>query len=109
MTHWGLFAYIGPGAGFAFLGSFLPSVLAVLAGIASMVVWPFRIAWSLLARRRRTQFRKAIFLGFDGLDPVITEKLMAEGKLPNFARLRDRGSYRAKLGSLPSAISFSVM
>ena len=102
MTHWGLFAYIGPGAGFAFLGSFLSLVLAVLAGIASMVVWPFRIAWSLLARRRRTQFRKAIFLGFDGLDPVITEKLMAEGKLPNFARLRDRGSYRRLRTTFPA-------
>jgi len=54
----GTLAYIGPGAGFAFLGSFLSLVLAVLAGIASMVVWPFRIAWSLLARRRRTQFRR---------------------------------------------------
>jgi predicted AlkP superfamily phosphohydrolase/phosphomutase len=102
MTHWGFFAYIGPGAGFAFLGSFLSLVLAVLAGIASMVVWPFRIAWSLLARRRRTQFRKAIFLGFDGLDPVITEKLMAEGKLPNFARLRDRGSYRRLRTTFPA-------
>jgi predicted AlkP superfamily phosphohydrolase/phosphomutase len=102
MTHWGLFAYIGPGAGFAFLGSFLSLVLAVLAGIASMVVWPFRMAWALLSRRRRTQFRKAIFLGFDGLDPVITEKLMAEGKLPNFARLRDRGSYRRLRTTFPA-------
>ncbi len=102
MIHWGLFAYIGPGAGFAFLGSFLSLVLAVLAGIASAVVWPFRMAWSLLARRRRTRFDKAIFLGFDGLDPVIAEKLMAEGKLPNFARLRDRGSYRRLRTTFPA-------
>ncbi|MGA2153819.1 MAG: alkaline phosphatase family protein, partial [Bryobacteraceae bacterium] len=102
MTHWGLFAYIGPGAGFAFLGSFLSLVLAVLAGIASAVIWPFRMAWSLLSRRRRTQFKKAIFLGFDGLDPVIAEKLMAEGKLPNFARLRDRGSYRRLRTTFPA-------
>ncbi|MGA2274185.1 MAG: alkaline phosphatase family protein [Bryobacteraceae bacterium] len=102
MTQWGLFAYIGPGAGFAFLGSFLSLVLAVLAGIASMIVWPFRMAWSLLARRRRTQVAKAIFLGFDGLDPVITEKLMAEGQLPNFARLRDQGSYRRLRTTFPA-------
>jgi predicted AlkP superfamily phosphohydrolase/phosphomutase len=102
MTHGGLFAYIGPGAGFAFLGSFLSLVLAVLAGIASAVVWPFRMAWALLARRRRTQVGKAIFLGFDGLDPVITEKLMAEGKLPNFARLRDHGSYRRLRTTFPA-------
>ncbi len=102
MTHWGLAAYIGPGAGFAFLGSFLSLVLAVLAGIASAVVWPFRMIWSLLVRPGRTRFRKAIFLGFDGLDPVITEKLMAEGRLPNFARLRDQGSYRRLRTTFPA-------
>ncbi|MGB7762884.1 MAG: alkaline phosphatase family protein, partial [Bryobacteraceae bacterium] len=102
MIHWGLFAYIGPGAGFAFLGSFLSLVLAVLAGIASAVIWPFRMAWSLLSRRRPTQVKKVIFLGFDGLDPAITEKLMAEGTLPNFARLRDRGSYRRLRTTFPA-------
>jgi predicted AlkP superfamily pyrophosphatase or phosphodiesterase len=43
-----------------------------------------------------------IFLGFDGLDPAITEKLMAEGKLPNFARLRDQGSYRRLRTTFPA-------
>ncbi|HEY9140044.1 MAG TPA: alkaline phosphatase family protein [Bryobacteraceae bacterium] len=102
MTHWGLFAYVGPGAGFAFLGSFLSVLLAVLAGIASLIVWPFRMAWSLLARPRRTRVRKAIFLGFDGLDPAITERLMTEGRLPNLARLRDRGSYRRLRTTFPA-------
>jgi predicted AlkP superfamily phosphohydrolase/phosphomutase len=94
--------YIGPGAGFAFLGSLLSLVMAVLAGIASAVVWPFRMAWLLLVRPRRTRIKKAIFLGFDGLDPVITEKLMAEGRLPNFARLRDRGAYRRLRTTFPA-------
>ena len=102
MIHPAPIAYIGPGAGFAFLGSFLSLVLAVLAGIASAFVWPLRLAWSLCLRRRRTPFRKAIFLGFDGLDPVITEKLMDEGKLPNFARLRDQGSYRRLRTTFPA-------
>lgn len=102
MTHWGLPAYVGPGAGFAFLGSFLSLVFAVLAGIASAVIWPFRMVWSLLVRPRRTRFKKAIFLGFDGLDPVITEKLMAEGRLPNFTRLRDEGSYRRLRTTFPA-------
>ena len=44
-------AYFGPGAGFAFLGSFLSIVLAVLAGIASLILWPFRAAWLLFRRR----------------------------------------------------------
>jgi len=100
--HAGLFAYIGPGAGFAFLGSFLSLALAVLAGIASAIVWPFRMAWSLVAGRRRTRFGKAIFLGLDGLDPAITEKMMAEGKLPNLAQLRDTGSYRRLRTTFPA-------
>ncbi len=86
--------YFGPGAGFAFLGSFLSLVSAILAGILSVVLWPFRMAWLLMKRPRRSQVGKAIFLGFEGLDPAVTEKLMDEGKLPNLARLRDQGSYR---------------
>jgi predicted AlkP superfamily phosphohydrolase/phosphomutase len=82
--------YIGPGAGFAFLGSFLSLVSAVVAGILSVVLWPFRMAWLLFMRPRRARVRKAIFLGFEGLDPAVTEQLMSEGKLPNLARL----SYR---------------
>src|SRR5580698_7610667 len=86
-------AYFGPGAGFAFLGSFVSIVLAVLAGIASAVLWPFRTAWLLFKRRGRSHVRKPIFLGLDGLDPRVTEKLMAAGRLPHLARLRERGSY----------------
>ncbi len=102
MTHWAVPAYIGPGAGFAFLGSLLSLVMAVLAGIASAIVWPFRMAWLLLVRPRRARVKKVIFLGFDGLDPAITEKLMAEGRLPNFARLRDEGSYRRLRTTFPA-------
>ena len=102
MIHFGLPAYVGPGAGFAFLGSFLSLVSAVLAGIASLVIWPFRTLWSLLIRRGRAQARKIIFLGFDGLDPVITEKLMDEGRLPNFARLREQGSYSRLRTTFPA-------
>lgn len=93
MTHWASLAYVGPGAGFAFLGSLLSLVTAVIAGIFSALLWPFRMAWSLLRGSRRTRVKKAIFLGFDGFDPRIAEKLMSEGRLPNLARLRDEGSY----------------
>lgn len=86
--------YIGPGAGFAFLGSFLSLVSAVAAGILSVVLWPFRMAWLRVMRPRRARVRKAIVLGFEGFDPAVAEALMAEGKLPNLARLRDEGSYR---------------
>jgi len=86
-------AYIGPGAGFAFLGSFLTIVLSLLASLLSLLFWPFRLLWSLFRRRGRARVKKAIFLGLDGLDPKLTEQWMQEGKLPNLARLRETGSY----------------
>jgi predicted AlkP superfamily phosphohydrolase/phosphomutase len=95
-------AYIGPGAGFAFLGSFLTVALAVIAGFASLLMWPFRMAWSLLRRRPRSIVNKAILLGFDGLDPVVTERLMAEGKLPNFSRLKEMGGYSRLRTTFPA-------
>jgi predicted AlkP superfamily phosphohydrolase/phosphomutase len=94
----GFIAYIGPGAGFAFLGSFLTLLLGVLAGIASLLVWPFR--W--LFRRRAGSVKKAIFLGFDGLDPRVTERLMAEGHLPHFSKLRQTGGYRRLRTTFPA-------
>ncbi len=94
-------AYIGPGAGFAFLGSFLTLVISVLAGIASLFLWPIRYLRGL-ARRRTGSVRRAIFLGFDGLDPRITERLMAEGRLPNFAKLRGMGSYSRLRTTFPA-------
>jgi len=94
-------AYIGPGAGFAFLGSFLTILLSVLAGLASLLIWPFRMVW-LMLRRKRGAVRKLVFLGFDGLDPKITERLMAEGKLPHFSRLKNEGGYRRLRTTYPA-------
>src|SRR3954451_11575663 len=94
-------AYIGPGAGFAFLGSFLTVVLSILAGLASLLLWPFRFLRSLTRRRKGTA-RRVIFLGFDGLDPGITERMMKAGQLPNFVKLRDNGSYRGLRTTFPA-------
>ena len=101
-----LAAYIGPGAGFAFLGSFLTLLLSILAGFASLLIWPFRMLW-LLARRKRRGIKKSlvkkmIFLGFDGLDPRVTERLMSEGKLPHFTRLKEQGGYSRLRTTFPA-------
>ncbi len=45
--------------------------------------------------------RKLIILGIDGLDPDLLTKFMAEGKLPNFARLAEQGSFRRLTTSIP--------
>jgi predicted AlkP superfamily phosphohydrolase/phosphomutase len=98
-------AYIGPGAGFAFLGSFLAIALSLLASLISLLIWPFRMLWLAIRRRGRfgkAQVRTAIFLGLDGLDPDLTEKWMEEGKLPNLSHLRERGTYRRLRTTFPA-------
>ena len=98
-------AYIGPGAGFALGGSLLTLLLALAANVASIVAWPFRSLWRWLRFRhaaRRAKIRKLIFIGFDGLDPILTERWMAEGKLPNLARLRETGGYRRLRTTYPA-------
>ncbi len=89
-------AYIGPGAGFAFVGSFLSLALAFLVGFASLLIWPFRALYRMLRGAqgyKKAKVKKVIFLGLDGLEPTLTEKYLAEGKMPNLAKLRDQGQY----------------
>jgi len=98
-------AYVGPGAGFAFLGSFLAIALAVLVSGISLLIWPFRVTWRLLTGirgYRKAKVRKLIFLGLDGLDPGLTERYMAEGKLPNLSGLIKEGSFRRLRTTFPA-------
>lgn len=46
--------------------------------------------------------RRLIILGFDGADPELTERWMAEGKLPNLKRLSEEGAYRHLSTSNPA-------
>jgi len=101
------FAYIGPGAGFVFVGSFLIVLITSLLVLVSLVTWPVRCTARAIRRRKtvgRSAIRRAIILGLDGLDPALTERLMNEGKLPHMARLRDRGTF-SRLGTTYPAIS----
>jgi predicted AlkP superfamily phosphohydrolase/phosphomutase len=98
-------AYVGPGAGFAFLGSFLTLIAGFFLSVFSLLLWPFRMAWRALRRRkgyRHARVRKIVFLGLDGLDPRLTERLMAEQKLPNLARLAAEGSYTRLRTTFPA-------
>jgi len=44
---------------------------------------------------------RVIVLGIDGADPVAIDQFLAEGKLPNFARLRRDGAYGTLKSSKP--------
>ena len=98
-------AYIGPGAGFAFLGSFISLALSFLLSLGSLLIWPLRMAWRALRGRRNdpnAKVRRIVFLGLDGLDPGLTERFMAEGKLPNLCRLKAQGSFHRLRTTFPS-------
>ena len=53
------------------------------------------------ARGRSSAARKMIILGVDGLDPDLLTKYIAEGKMPNFARLAAQGSFEKLTTSIP--------
>src|SRR5262245_13810512 len=76
-------AYIGPGAGFAVLGSFLVIFTTILIAIASILIWPFRALWRFATGQRppRAAIKRLIFVGLDGQDPGLTDRFIVEGHL----------------------------
>lgn len=54
---------------------------------------------------------KLVILGFDGMDAGLTEQWMREGKLPNFTRLMESGSFHPLMTSTPpeSPVSWSSL
>ena len=89
-------AYIGPGAGFAFVGSFFMLLWALALGAFTLVSYPLRLLWRMVRRRPlpANAPRRVVVIGFDGMDPKLAERWMAEGKLPNLAALAKEGAFR---------------
>jgi predicted AlkP superfamily phosphohydrolase/phosphomutase len=98
-------AYAGPGAGFAVISSFWTLFVAFLYSIYAFLTWPFRHLFRLVRRRKvpgKAQIKRAVILGFDGMDPELATRFMGEGKLPNLARLRERGSFHNLRTTFPA-------
>src|SRR5215471_5473898 len=98
-------AYAGPGAGFAVLSSFWTLFVAFLYSVYAFLTWPFRHLLRLFRRRKslaNAQIKRAVILGFDGMDPELTERFIQEGKLPNLARLREQGTFRKLRTTFPA-------
>jgi predicted AlkP superfamily phosphohydrolase/phosphomutase len=89
-------AYVGPGAGFAFLSSFLVLLVAFISSVFSLVTFPLRYLYWAWKRRKvmtRAKVNRMVILGLDGMDPALCTQYMNEGKMPNLARLRDQGTF----------------
>ena len=98
-------AYIGPGAGFTLVGSFLAVASAVLSAVVLLLTWPLRLLWRAVWGLRtlgHSRFKRVVVLGLDGLDYTLTERLLAEGKLPHLETLRKQGCFKPLGTTLPS-------
>jgi predicted AlkP superfamily phosphohydrolase/phosphomutase len=98
------YAYIGPGAGFALVSSFFVLFTTIVIAVVSLLLWPVRALWRLSTGQRppRARIKRLIVVGLDGQDPVLTDRFMAEGLLPNFRKLAKSGSYRRLRTTFPS-------
>ncbi|MEZ5047981.1 MAG: alkaline phosphatase family protein [Chitinophagaceae bacterium] len=98
-------AYVGPGAGFAIMGSFLSIFLALMSGLLSLALWPFRFAIRWLRQRKvmaKAKVKRVVIVGLDGLDPTLAERWMAAGELPNLSAIKAQGSFGRLRTTYPS-------
>jgi predicted AlkP superfamily phosphohydrolase/phosphomutase len=95
------YAYLGPGAGFTIVSTFFVLFAAFASAFLVLLTWPIRWVLKLIFRPKRNRkdpARRVVIVGLDGQDPELTEQWMNEGLLPNFSKLRERGSF-ARLGT----------
>jgi predicted AlkP superfamily phosphohydrolase/phosphomutase len=62
------------------------------------------VATLLLCSCQRSRWQgqeKLIILGIDGMDPQLLKQFIGEGKMPNFAKLAEQGSFRQLTTSIP--------
>jgi predicted AlkP superfamily phosphohydrolase/phosphomutase len=96
-------AYVGPGAGFALLSSFLVIFTTIILAFVAVVSWPVRAVLRLRHRASvRPSIQRLIVVGFDGQDPQLTDRFLKQGKLPNFKKLAADGCYHRLRTTFPS-------
>lgn len=98
-------AYVGPGAGIAFVTTAFTLLTSFLAAIVLLLTWPFRQLYRLARRKKpegTARIRRAVIIGLDGLDPVLVRRFMAEGKLPFLSKLAARGGFDELATTFPA-------
>ncbi len=99
------FAYVGPGAGFAFIGSAFVFILTIVLALLTLALWPLQLLIRKIRQKgipKNAKTKKLVLVGLDGFSPFLVEKYIAEGHLPNFKKLVEEGDYRRLGSSIPS-------
>ena len=90
-------AYVGPGAGFAFAGSFLFIFAAFFLAVFNFLTFPIRVLIKFIKRAKtlkHAKYKRVIIIGFDGMDYNLLKRFMKEGKkFPNFEKLAEEGTF----------------
>lgn len=98
-------AYIGPGAGFAFISSFFILLISILLAVMTIFFWPVSLVIRRLKIKKRSSAKhntkRVIIVGLDGLDPDLAARYMQKGKLPNLSKISTAGTFKKLRTTLP--------
>ena len=100
------YAYIGPGAGFAFVSSFFILLITIVVSLLIFLFWPIRFLIKSVRRKKTSNSKynvqRVIIIGLDGMDPDLASQFMKEGKLPNLSELSKSGTFQKLQTTLPA-------
>ena len=100
-----LCAYVGPGAGFAFVGSFFFIFFAFFLAVFNFLTFPVRALFRFIKRSkimRRARFKRVLIVGFDGMDFRLLQRFQKEGRrFPAFEKLAKEGAFSPLWSSEP--------
>ncbi len=97
-------AYIGPGAGFAFLSGGLVLIGSLFLAVGILLIYPIKLAWRFAtgAGRISGETKRLVIVGFDGMDPLLAQRFMDAGRMPNLKAMAQEGSFSPLQTSYPS-------
>src|SRR5512137_200789 len=92
-----LLCYVGPGAGFAFVGSFFFIFAAFFLAVFNFLTFPVRALLRYIKRARimkKAKFKRVLLIGFDGMDYNLYNQFRKQGhKFPHFDKLATEGTF----------------
>ncbi len=100
------YAYVGPGAGFAFVSSFFILLITFFLALLTFLFWPIRFLIKSVRRKKTSNSKynvqRVLVIGLDGMDPDLASQYMKEGKLPNLSKLSKSGTFQKLQTTLPA-------